>query len=171
MVGIRITAAEGTSRDPSLKARNFEMAKIAYNKCFGGFSLSHEAHLRYAEIKGIKVYPEKEERFSFWTYWIVPKDERGGIMTTQEFMAEPDFGKRKASNQAYAEKTLPSLRDICRHDPVLIQVIEELGERANGECAQLAIEELPSGTAYRIDEYDGRETVETNDSYEWTVAP
>ena len=147
------------------------MAKIAYNRCFGGFSLSHEAHLRYAEIKGIKVYPEKEDRFGFWTYWIVPENDRGGIMTTEEFMAEPDFEKRKASNRAHTEKTLPSLRDICRHDPVLIQVIEELGARANGHCAELAIAELPSGTAYRIDEYDGRESVETICSYEWTVAP
>jgi hypothetical protein len=146
------------------------MAKIAYNKCFGGFSLSHEAIMRYAEIKGIKVYPEKGE-FRLWTYWTVPLDQRYDILPSREFMAEPDFEKRKASNLAYSQKTLPYCRDLCRHDPTLIQVIEELGDRANGECAKLAIEELPSGTAYRIDEYDGLETVETNDSYEWTVAP
>ena len=146
------------------------MAKIAFNKCFGGFSLSHEAHLRYAEIKGIKLWPEKGQ-FSFWTYWIVPPDQRDGIMSTAEFMAEPDLEKRKASNATYSAKTLPSTRELVRHDPVLIQVIEEMGAAADGECAKLAIVELPSGTAYRIDEYDGRETVETNDSYEWTIAP
>lgn len=146
------------------------MAKIAYNKCFGGFSLSHAAHLRYAELKGIKIWPEKES-YRLWTYWIVPPDQRDGIMSTAEFMAEKDYEKRKASNRTYSEKTLPSLRDVVRHDPVLIQVIEEMGPEANGDCADLAIEELASGTAYRIDEYDGRETVETNDSYEWTIAP
>lgn len=146
------------------------MAKIAYNRCYGGFSLSHEAYLRYAEIKGIKVYPEKGD-YGLWTYWTVPEDERNGIMSTKEFMAEPDFEKRKTSNRLYAEKTLDGSREISRHDPALIQVIEELGDRANGHCAELAITELPSGTAYRIDEYDGRESVETNDSYEWTIAP
>jgi hypothetical protein len=146
------------------------VTKVAYNACSGGFSLSHEAHLRYAEIKGIKLWPEKGE-FRFWTYWIVPPDQREGIMSTAEFMAEADLEKRKASNRAHAAKTLPSLREIIRHDPVLIQVIEEMGAAANGECAKLAITEVPSGTAYRIDEYDGNESVETNDSYEWTIAP
>lgn len=146
------------------------MAKIAYNKCYGGFSLSHAAHLRYAELKGIKVWPEKGE-FRLWTYWTVPPEQRDGIMSTAEFMAERDMEKRKASNASYAAMTMPCLREASRHDPILIQVIEELGPEADGECAKLGIVELPSGTAYRIDEYDGNESVETNDSYEWTIAP
>lgn len=31
--------------------------------------------------------------------------------------------------------------------------------------------EIESGARYRIDEYDGSESVETVDSYEWDVAP
>lgn len=146
------------------------MSKIAYNACYGGFSLSHEAHLRYAELKSIKLYPEKGE-FSFWTYWLVPEGERSGILTSAQFMAEQDFEKRKASNETYRQKTMPCLRDADRHDPILIQVIEELGDRANGECAKLKIVEVESGTLYRIDEYDGMESVETKDTYEWKVAP
>jgi len=145
------------------------MAKIAYNACYGGFSLSHEAHLRYAELKGITVYPEKG-KYGLWTYWIVPPDQRGEILSTEQFMKELDYEKRKASNEAYAAKTF-CLRNVCRHDPTLIQVIEEMGDRANGDHAKLRIEELPSGTAYRIDEYDGNESVQTNESYEWTIAP
>jgi len=34
----------------------------------------------------------------------------------------------------------------------------------------LQIRELPEGTLYRIDEYDGRETVMTQDEYTWRVA-
>jgi hypothetical protein len=41
-------------------------------------------------------------------------------------------------------------RDISRHDPLLVQVVEELGDEASGSCAELCITE----------EYDGRETVE-----------
>lgn len=146
------------------------MAKIAYNACYGGFSLSHEAHLRYAELSGIKVYPEKS-KYGFWTYWIVPPDQRDGILSDEEFRAEKDFEKRKASNATYAAKTMKSLRDAERHDLILIRVIEELGPAANGECAELRITEVPSGAPYRIDEYDGKESVETIDSYEWTIAP
>lgn len=38
----------------------------------------------------------------------------------------------------------------------------------NGECAELAIEEI-YGDVYKIDEYDGNETVETQDTIDWIV--
>jgi hypothetical protein len=60
--------------------------------------------------------------------------------------------------------------DIERTDPVLVQVVEELGDKANGDCAELRIAELSAGTLYRIDEYDGFEKVYTQDDYAWSVA-
>ena len=60
--------------------------------------------------------------------------------------------------------------DISRTDPALIQVIEELGDDANASCAELRFHELASGTLYRIEEYDGNETVVTQDHYGWSVA-
>ena len=56
-----------------------------------------------------------------------------------------------------------------RDDPVLIQVIEKLGKKANGRCAQIKIEDVPKGALWRIDEYDGNESVMTQDAYEWKV--
>lgn len=61
-------------------------------------------------------------------------------------------------------------RDIERDDPALVQVVEELGSKANGHCAALQIEDVPKGTEWRIDEYDGNESVATKDSYEWKTA-
>lgn len=58
--------------------------------------------------------------------------------------------------------------DIPRHDPILVQVVEELGEGANGECADLQIKEVDG--LYRIDEYDGNESVVTPDGYGWQYA-
>jgi hypothetical protein len=60
--------------------------------------------------------------------------------------------------------------DIERTDPVLVQVVEELGDKASGEYAKLRIAELSAGTLYRIDEYDGFEQVCTQDDYAWSVA-
>jgi hypothetical protein len=57
--------------------------------------------------------------------------------------------------------------DISRHDPILVQVVEELGEKADGAGAKLAIKEV-SGP-YRIDEYDGNESVAEPNSYDWII--
>lgn len=58
-----------------------------------------------------------------------------------------------------------------RHDYALVQVVEELGDAANGMCAKLRIAEVEDGTRYRIDEYDGSESVITpDDQWEWTIA-
>ncbi len=50
-----------------------------------------------------------------------------------------------------------------RRDPDLIAVIEEFGLEANGHCAYLRICDLPVGTRYYIHEYDGLETIITED--------
>lgn len=59
-----------------------------------------------------------------------------------------------------------------RTDPVLIQVIEELGKEANGFCSRLKIEEIPNGSYYRISEYDGWEELilKEEDNTKWELA-
>ena len=74
---------------------------------------------------------------------------------------------------------------LSRDDPILVQVVEEMGpKKSSGNAARLRIHELPEGTLYRIDEYDGMENVVTQydwlsgydpilerlDEYEWSVA-
>lgn len=115
------------------------MTKIAFNGCYGGFSLSDAAIQRYLNLKGWKFTVTKEPQFDT-THYEVEGQERWYH------------------------------RGIPRADPVLIQVIEEMGEAANGGFASLHITEVPSGTKYRIDEYDGMESVMTIDDYEWFIA-
>jgi hypothetical protein len=42
---------------------------------------------------------------------------------------------------------------------VLIQVVEELGEKASGRFADLKVVEIPDDVEWQIDEYDGLEWV------------
>ena len=49
--------------------------------------------------------------------------------------------------------------NISRDDPILIEVIEQLGSDANGFCAQLSIVNIPDDVSWYIDEYDGLEHV------------
>ena len=49
--------------------------------------------------------------------------------------------------------------DTDRADKDLVEVVEQLGPRASGKCADLRIVEIPDGVAYSIEEYDGNEWV------------
>jgi hypothetical protein len=118
------------------------MTKIVYNACFGGFGLSDEAVMRYAEIKGINLVQVKEK--DSYSLWYVD-----GIKDNEHYFSD---------------------RDIERNDPALVQVVEELGDKASDRYAELRIYELEPGTRYRIDEYDGSERVMTIEDYEWSTA-
>lgn len=61
-------------------------------------------------------------------------------------------------------------RTLDRTNPLLVRVVEELGEAANGRAAELQIAKLPPGTKYFIDEYDGAETVVTAEDIQWKIA-
>ena len=138
------------------------MTKIVYNATYGGFSLSDEAIMRYAEIKGITLYRENEQFLT--SYYLCPPEEWDRIHN-EELDAPEGPDRFVRSNALYF-----STRDIERNDPALVQVVEELGDKANGDYAKLRIAEVPAGDLYRIDEYDGYESVETKDTYDWKVA-
>ena len=61
--------------------------------------------------------------------------------------------------------TTYSTWEFPRHDPLLVQVVEELEDKANTWASKLRIEEV-SGP-YRIEEYDGYETVYEPGDYNW----
>lgn len=49
--------------------------------------------------------------------------------------------------------------DIERDDPYLIQIVREMGEKANGRFSKLKIVEIPGDVDWEIAEYDGNEWV------------
>lgn len=58
---------------------------------------------------------------------------------------------------------------IPRHDPHLVEVVEELGSKASSWSAKLEIREI-TGNQYMIDEYDGSEEVITPyDAKSWVT--
>jgi hypothetical protein len=134
------------------------MTKVVYNACYGGFSLSKEACQRYWDIKGQSIWIED----ALWgfTVWLVPPEER----LEQKEWSSMTVDERVAHNKAHSEQTWYN-RNVDRHDPVLVQVVEELGKNASGDFADLTIDEVDG--PYRIDEYDGFESVESPDSYDW----
>jgi len=76
------------------------------------------------------------------------------------------FGLSKQAVQEYCELANVSMddmryrtRDIERDDPVLIAIVERLGELANGMFSKLAIVQIPADVEWTIEEYDGVEHV------------
>ena len=136
------------------------MTKVVYNACYGGFGLSKEACQRYWDIKGQQVWIE-DEKLGMFTVWLTPPEERP---TKNKNWNSMSTDERIARNRAHSEQTWYN-RNVDRHDPVLVQVVEELGDKANGEYAKLRIEEVYG--SYRIDEYDGSERVMTAPDYDW----
>ena len=49
--------------------------------------------------------------------------------------------------------------DIARDDPLLVKVIEELGDAAGGSYANIKIVTIPDDVEWVIEEYDGSEWV------------
>jgi hypothetical protein len=133
--------------------------KVVINRCYGGFGLSHEALLRYFEIKGITVYPEQGENcWKYWTYWTVKPEDRMEVKEGEDFY-KMSMEDRRAYNKAHSEQTV-YYRDILRNDPALVQVVEELGSsKASSEHAELKIVEIPDDISWEIDEYDGMEKI------------
>ena len=59
--------------------------------------------------------------------------------------------------------------DMNRADRYLVQVVEELGIDANGPCAFLRVHDIEAGRWFRINEYDGMETLQYRDMDDYWI--
>ena len=105
--------------------------KIVINKCFGGFRLSDKAIDRLKELG----YEPPE----------------GCSTIEEELIPEKDIFSR-------AHKYW-GLQDIPRDHPLLIQVVEELEDKADRNLAKLKVVEIPDDVNWAIEEYDGTEWI------------
>lgn len=131
--------------------------KVVINSCHGGFGLSMPAIVRYLEIKGKKVWVEEDEDWEgHFNYWLVPKEER--VVNRESDFWSMSAEEKKVYNDSWREQNF-SYREIARDDPVLIQVVEELGKGADNRYSELKIVEIPDDVEWQIEEYDGLEWV------------
>jgi hypothetical protein len=103
--------------------------KMVINRCYGGYSLSEKA---------IKRLRELGSEAAIKCAIISETNEWGDVVTD-------GWGGR-----AFYPK-------IERHDPLLVQVVEELGKEASGECADLRV--VTAHINIGVNDHDGMERV------------
>ena len=106
---------------------------IVINKEHGGFGLSKEARILYLERAGI-------------AYTLVSGPDRH-----TESLCGPQV---EVNGNIWCDT------DIDRDDPILVDVVRQLGRQADGRFATLKIVEVPAGVKWNVAEYDGLEWVE-----------
>lgn len=108
--------------------------KVVINRCYGGFGLSHEATMRYIELSGQDIRPADagNKVFREYDYYV------NGIEDHDHYWWD---------------------KNIDRTDPALVQVVEEMGEKANSRFSTLVVIDVPDDVEWYIEEYDGSEWV------------
>lgn len=130
--------------------------KIAINRCYGGFSLSHKAIEMLMKRKGLGCYRYKQTKFSYYDgvneYTRLDGDESASFV----HYSTADLGKKieKIPNENYWY-----YGNLERTDRDLISVIEKLGDEASGEFGSVKVIEIPDGVDWEIDDYDGVESI------------
>lgn len=87
---------------------------------------------------------------------------RRAVELGRELSGDPAWGEAGPLDSKYDAYA----RDVCRHDPVLVDVVSILGPAAGGESCDPKIKRL-RGNRYFIDEYDGVESVIEPADVEW----
>lgn len=106
------------------------MTQVVINCDFGGFSLSDEAIEKLFQLKG-------------WT-----------LVTSVSKLGDKFFYKDHVSEDSFFDESI-----LDREDKELIQVVKELGSKANGLYSTLKIVTIPEDVDYEIVDYDGREHI------------
>ena len=103
--------------------------KIVINSDFGGFGLSDEGLREYGRRKGLNLVEKADANFTFF-YENEIKEEN--------FFSE---------------------HDLLRDDPVLVAIVEEMGEKSWNRFSVLKVVEIPDGVDWYIEDYDGMEHI------------
>lgn len=138
--------------------------KIILNKGYGGFSVSPKAHKLYAERLG-------KELFYYICHWDEHRIVYYEKVSYEEFSRKnslfymysfKDLGDKAFERLERNDESILNLDEHHREDPLLIEIVEELGEEASGFAGTLRVVEIPDEFAngnYDIDDYDGWETL------------
>lgn len=124
------------------------MTKIVINTCYGGFGLSTMAikYLVHRPNNGILKVMKEEEYFS--------GPRKGTFSDAGDGFEISHYDTLFKAGYAFYLNTL-----CDRSDPLLVEVVGYLGDKANGTTSKLKVVEIPDEIEWVIQEYDGIEWI------------
>ena len=149
--------------------------KLVLNKQFGGYNLSQTVIMLYAERVGKKLYAYYQDygRDNSSGVYYVRDKKKVTLMGDFPLYQTKDYGDvyyfdYKGDHDKWSS-TFFDMSQVERDDETLIEIVEQLGAGANGFLADLRVVEIPDGSYYHIDEYDGYTT--NNVLHSITITP
>ena len=128
--------------------------KVVINTCYGGFTLSEKAVQMYVDRKELKFYTASKNGIIL--YYTIPVEEYEKELAEEIRM----YNEKSKDYRGYiSNRHRWNLHNIKRNDLILVKLVEELGDDANGEYAKLKVVEIPDDIEYIIEEYDGCEHI------------
>ena len=138
--------------------------KVVINAQYGGFGLSDKAYEKLIEW-GVPVQKYiGQERGDDGRYLPQPAND-GEVIFDNELIKQGEDDSHDRLYHAYKHKASiisrywDSWTRESRSHPLIIKVVETLGESANGRCADLKIVEIPDDVEWEVDEYNGFEHI------------
>ena len=156
--------------------------KIVLNGCYGGYGLSYKTLALYLMAKGQTphFYVDCGSSAYLCERAGLPFNENTRIYkhvlyTDVESLRENFYVYCTSTYQGEELTTFPkdviNSHSIARTDPILISIVETIGpDAASDRYAELYIQELTDGVMYKIDEYDGLESLITEEDDDWITA-
>jgi len=144
--------------------------KVVLNKCYGGFVPSHEAVIRYAERKGVEVFPyiftkveygyefRKADAEAVRAY---DKEHTTWGWSNVLFLTKDRGAKFEDVTDAIRKDVMDVDDDELRFDPDFIATVEEMGHDASMYTSELRVIEFepPEGFVPKVIDNDGMETL------------
>jgi hypothetical protein len=145
---------------PKSKRGDAKDMKLVINRCYGGFCLSDQAYERLGAL-GIPIVkyqaPENDGN--------IPSEHKRGheaIFDSRldDLPRSEDEVFRRDLRTAFREsRYFDAWTFQDRSHPLLVRVVEELGQAASGLHAELAVIEIPDDVEWQLCECEGREWV------------
>ena len=130
--------------------------EVVVNRCYGGFGLSSKALKALIDLDSPHINPMTVEDYC-------SNSDVEAVKKEFTVPLEDGYYGHRLYGTILKDNFIFGINRECdssfRSDPILVEVVKELGEESFGHYAKLEVVEIPDGVSFCIHEYDGMESI------------